>query len=270
MFCAQDTCLRFCDTSPEKLDKSSGHSVAHVLGVAAIYIICVTYVCLNLDVAWLQMTAFAARLALDCHRVQAGYVDCVPCVQVSEQHLHGNAAQAADRSDHDSLAAPGIESMTSQIEIPTRPQSYTADQATSKHDVNQSRAERANESPSIAPPDDEALSGANGVGRQHGPASVAPPDDEALSAANGSDSQHGPAPRKVYGVSPALHSYMRRVHAPLLSKPLVKLLVVAVFVGGAVLSLAAIPHVSRYEHHAWCCLHKKGHMIKSSNPTLCI
>lgn len=193
------------------------------------------------------MTAFAARLALDCHRVQAGYIDCAPCVQVSQQQLQGDSAQPANRSDQDSLAAPGMESMTSQIEIPTRQRSYTADQATSKHDANQSRAVRDNDSPSVAPPDDEALSGGNGVGLQN-----------------------GPAPRKVYGVSPALHSYMRHVHAPLLAKPLVKLLVLAVFVGGAVLSLAAIPHVSRYAQNAWCCLCNKGRMLESRLAQLCI
>lgn len=84
------------------------------------------------------------------------------------------------------------------------------------------------------------------------PTPFAGSSSEESPAANGEGVQQGGGSRRVYGVSPALHSYMRQIHAPLLAKPLVKLLVLAVFVGGAVLSLAAIPHVSRYAYSKQC------------------
>lgn len=174
---------------------------------------CVTCCC-----RWLQMTAFAARLALDCQRVQGGYIDCIPCIQLSPEQLHSDSAVASDSSDTQPLAAPDVETMSSQTEIPTRQRSPTATSG-----------------PQSNPPGEPKGLGSPGASSSGG-----------YSAANGHGSNGAVESKKAYGVSPALHSYMERLHAPLLAKPLVKLLVLAVFAGAAVLSLAAIPHVSRY------------------------
>lgn len=175
------------------------------------------------------MTAFAARLALDCYRVQGGYTDCLPCLQSSPQKLHSSPPTLADSSSRDALSAPGTETMTSQIEFSTQSPRIASDAA-------------SDQQPEKAPP--EAITNNNGhmeaanaigVSQQQGPAS-----DEASSRL--SKLEHK---KKAYGVSPALHWYMERVHAPLLAQPLVKLLVLAVFIGLGALSLASIPHVSR-------------------------
>ena len=178
----------------------------------------------------LQMTAFAARLALDCQRVQAGRVDCAPCIQLNPDQLHSNSTPVSDSTDRHSLAAPGIEIMTSQIEIPTRPPSFTtlSDKRAPKHNPTSATKTAAEEFYPAAASSSEQHTAANGTG-------------ESFPAWTDLESESG----QVYGVSPALHSYMQRVHAPMLAKPLVKLLVLAVFAGAAVLSLAAIPHVSR-------------------------
>lgn len=178
----------------------------------------------------LQMTAFAARLALDCQRVQAGRVDCAPCIQLNPDQLQSDSTPASDSTARASLAAPGIESMTSQIEIPTRPpfQTTPSDQGAPKYTPPGASKMAAEESYPAAASSSEQHPAVNGTG-------------ESFPAWTDHESESG----QVYGVSPALHSYMQRVHAPLLAKPLVKLLVLAVFAGAAVLSLAAIPHVSR-------------------------
>lgn len=50
---------------------------------------------------------------------------------------------------------------------------------------------------------------------------------------------------RYVGVSQALRSYMRRVHAPLLRRPAVKAAVLAVFGGIFLFSCAALPRLER-------------------------
>lgn len=59
-------------------------------------------------------------------------------------------------------------------------------------------------------------------------------------------SGHQEGDSQSFGVTPGLRLYIEHVHAPALAKPVVQLVVLAVFVGLFVLSLAALPHVSRY------------------------
>ncbi len=51
---------------------------------------------------------------------------------------------------------------------------------------------------------------------------------------------------RYVGVSQALRSYMRRIHAPLLRRPAVKAAVLAVFGGIFLLSCAALPRLERW------------------------
>lgn len=50
---------------------------------------------------------------------------------------------------------------------------------------------------------------------------------------------------RYVGVSQALRSYMRNVHAPLLRRPAVKAAVLALFVGGFLLSCALLPRLEK-------------------------
>lgn len=50
---------------------------------------------------------------------------------------------------------------------------------------------------------------------------------------------------RYVGVSQALRSYMRRIHAPLLRRPAVKAAVLALFGGVFLLSCAALPRLER-------------------------
>ena len=179
------------------------------------------------------MTAFAARLALDCYRVQGGYTDCLPCLQLPPQWQYSSLPAVADSSSRNAFSAPGTETMTSQIEFTQSPRVASA----SALDL---------QPPEKAPPEtavnhnghaDDASShvDADGASQQQGAAHDASSSWESKVEHEG----------HLYGVSPALHWYMERVHAPLLAQPRVKLLVLALFVGLGTLSLAAIPHVSR-------------------------
>ena len=184
--------------------------------------------------ACLQMTAFAARLALDCYRVQGGHTDCLPCLQLISAQLHPTPPASAAPSGSNAFDAPGSESMTSQIEFSTQSPRLTASSANPNDLPEKVPPETAINADEVSnDPDAEAYTG--GVRQQH------------PSASNGAGPGQNKAAQKpkAYGVSPALHWYMERVHAPLLAQSLVKVVVLAVFVGLATLSLAAIPHVSR-------------------------
>ena len=174
------------------------------------------------------MTAFSARLALDCRRVQGGYTDLAPCIKLSPDQLHSSFP--SEPSTRDAFAAPGTESMPSQIEFSTQSPRLTAS-------LDQP-PERAPPESTIEPNGDADILNADADGASQ-------QETEAGDAAGVGQSK-AEHKRKAYGVSPALHWYMERVHAPLLAQPLVKLIVLVAFVGLGTLSLAAVPHVSRY------------------------
>ena len=199
-----------------------------------------------------QMTAFAARLALDCQRVQSGYIDCVPCLKLSPDKLQSHTSQTA--LEPEAADAPSTETMTRQMDL------ALAQMPTAESGPQDSTAAPETGPPEVASPDavfvhsdsEQSLAqlladrlkclGQSLKGRANR-ASGKLHSAERNRGRRGGDSQ-------VYGVTPALHWYMKHVHAPALAKPVVQLVVLAVFVGLFVLSLAALPHVSRYDHHA--------------------
>ncbi|DBB06657.1 TPA: hypothetical protein ACH3X1_012171 [Trebouxia sp. C0004] len=185
----------------------------------------------------LQMTAFAARLALDCQRVQGGYTDCIPCIKLSPEQLQSDTAAALFEAE--AADAPGTESMTRQTDMAAEAVPRSA-----------STAALSTESPEVSPPHgapllqngSEPLSVQSLTGRvkSFGQSSkiIA---QRAMARVSGTAKGEGEA----YGVTPCLHWYMEHVHAPALAKPVVQLVVLAAFVGLFVLSLATLPHVSR-------------------------
>lgn len=196
----------------------------------------------------LQMTAFAARLALDCQRVQAGNIDCVPCVKLSPCKLRSQSSEASGQPD--AADAPGVETMTRQIDL-TLAQMPAAEAAP----VAAATTHETSDQPQIAPPDAESLPH-NGSDQSQGQTLTGRFKAFGRSlkgAAKGRWSDGGRGRQQggeggggqVYGVTPALHWYMENVHAPFLARPAVQLVTLAVFVGLFMLSLAALPHVSR-------------------------
>lgn len=209
----------------------------------------------------LQMTAFAARLAVDCDRVHAGRLDCLPCLKLSPHKLHPHASETAAYSD--ATDAPGTESMTRQTDqaLAHMPAADAAPLAAAA--AAASSAPETADLPQVPPPDAESLMPSH-TGLQL--ESDQPPQGvqsltgrvkalgRSLKGAakggwsggrRGGGGGRGVGGSRVYGVTPALHWYMEHVHAPLLAKPAVQLVTLAVFVGLFVLSLAALPHVSR-------------------------
>ena len=196
----------------------------------------------------LQMTAFAARLALDCQRVQAGNIDCVPCVKLSSQKLHSRSSESSGQPD--AADAPDTETMTRQIDLALAqmPAAEAAPAAAAT-------ASETPDLPQVAPPDAESSShdGSEQSSRQSLTGRFKAFGRSITGAAKGgqSDGRRGRQQGgdggggQVYGVTPALHWYMENVHAPFLAKPAVQLVMLAVFVGLFMLSLAALPHVSR-------------------------
>lgn len=185
----------------------------------------------------LQMTAFAARLALDCQRVQAGNIDCVPCVKLSPRKLRSQSCEASGQPD--AADAPGTETMTRQIDL-TLAQMPAAEAAP----VAAATAPETPDLPQIAPPDAESSS-PHGSDQSQGQSLTGrfkAFGSSLKGAAKGRQQGNG---GQVYGVTPALHWYMDNVHAPFLARPAVQLVTLAVFVGLFMLSLAALPHVSR-------------------------
>ena len=196
-----------------------------------------------------QMTAFAARLALDCQRVQGGNVDCFPCIKLSPDQLYTQRNEAAGHSE--AADAPGIENMTRRIDLALAhmPAAESAPAAAAT-------AAATDDLPEVSPPEVEAASH-NGSDQSHGESlagRVKAFGHSLKEAAEGrwSNGQQGRRRGRkrdsgscAFGVSPALHWYMEHVHAPVLAKPAVQVVTLAVFVGLFVLSLAALPHVSR-------------------------
>lgn len=193
----------------------------------------------------LQMTAFAARLALDCQRVQAGNIDCVPCVKLSSHKLHRPVSEAPGQPD--AADAPGTETMTRQIDLALA-QMPAAEAAP----VAATTPPETSELPQIAPPDAESSThhgadqsqGQSLTGRfqAFGRSLKGAAEGRWYDAEKGRQQADG---GQVYGVTPALHWYMEKVHAPALARPAVQLVMLAIFVGLFMLSLAALPHVSR-------------------------
>ena len=196
----------------------------------------------------LQMTAFAARLALDCQRVQAGSIDCIPCVKLSSHKLHSRSSEASGQPD--AADAPGTETMTRQIDLALAqmPAAEAAPTAAAT-------ASETSDLPQVAPPDAESSS-YDGLDQSPGQSLTGRFKAFGRSlkgAAKGGWSEGGSGRQQggdgiggqVYGVTPALHWYMENVHAPFLARPAVQLVTLAVFVGLFMLSLAALPHVSR-------------------------
>lgn len=190
------------------------------------------------------MTAFAARLALDCQRVQAGRIDCIPCVKLSPDKLHSRSSEAAAQPE--AADAPGTESMTRQIDLALA-QMPPAAAATALETADL---------PEVSPPEDES-SLPNGSDQPQGQSFTGrfKAFGRSLKRAAKGGGSNGGGPKQqrgndgvgsqVYGVTPALHWYMEHVHAPALAKPAVQLVTLAIFVGLFMLSLAALPHVSR-------------------------
>ena len=206
-------------------------------------------------VSFLQMTAFAARLALDCERVQAGNTDCIPCIKLSPDQLYSQTSEAAAHPE--AADAPGTETMTRQIDLALA-QMPAAEAAPAAAATAPDRADL----PEVSPPsaDSSSQDGSEGSCGQSLAGRFKAFGCSLAGAAKGmkerysNGDRHGPESRgtgsdtgsmKAYGVTPALHWYMEHVHAPALAKPLVQLITLAVFVGLLVLSLAALPHVSR-------------------------
>lgn len=193
----------------------------------------------------LQMTAFAARLALDCQRVQVGNIDCIPCVKLSPEKLHPGTSEASGQTD--AADAPGTETMTRQIDLALAqmPPAAAAPAAAA------TEPESA-DLPQVAPPEAESSShhgsdqspGRSVTGRLKAFGRSLKGAARERGSNGGRGRQQGGG-GQVYGVTPALHWYMEHVHAPFLAKPAVQLLTLAIFVGLFVLSLAALPHVSR-------------------------
>lgn len=203
----------------------------------------------HMCVSMLQMTAFAARLALDCQRVQAGNIDCVPCIQLSPEKLHpGSSSEASGLPD--AADAPGTETMTRQIDLALAhmPAAEAAPAAAAT-------APETADLPQVAPPDAESSShhgsdhspGRSVTGRlkDFGRSLKGAVREGASNGGRGRQQGGEGGGGQVYGVTPALHWYMEHVHAPFLAKPAVQLLTLAIFVGLFMLSLAALPHVSR-------------------------
>ena len=196
----------------------------------------------------LQMTAFAARLALDCQRVQAGSIDCVPCAKLASHKLYSRCAEAPGQPD--AADAPGTETMTRQIDL-----ALAQMPAAEAGPVAASTAPETSDLPQIAPPDAETSShhgsdqsqGQSLTGRLKAfGSSLKGAANERWSYGGRGRQQGGNGDGgQVYGVTPALHWYMEKVHAPFLAQPAVQLVTLAVFVGLFMLSLAALPHVSR-------------------------
>ncbi len=201
------------------------------------------------DMPWwlLQMTAFAARLALDCQRVQGGYTDCIPCIKLSPEQLQSDTFTAPFEAE--AADAPGTETMTRQTD--------TAAEAVPR---SASTAALSTEPPEVSAPDGPAPP-QNGsepslvqslTGRVR---SFSQSSKGIAQRAMARVSSTGKGEARAYGVTPCLHWYMEHVHAPALAKPLVQLVVLATFVGLFVLSLAALPHVSRSDCLRMCVVH---------------
>lgn len=197
------------------------------------------------------MTAFAARLALDCERVQAGNTDCIPCIKLSPDQLYSQTSETAAHPE--AADAPGTETMTRQIDLALA-QMPAAEAAPAAAATAPDTADL----PEVAPPDAESSSSHHGSDWSHGQSltdRIRSFGQSLSGAAKGVKGRYSNGERqggegasgsmKAYGVTPALHWYMEHVHAPTLARPLVQLITLAVFVGLFVLSLAALPHVSR-------------------------
>ncbi len=190
------------------------------------------------------MTAFAARLALDCQRVQGGYTDCIPCIKLSTEQLQSDTAAAPFEAE--AADAPGTETMTRQTDMAAEAVPRSA-----------STAALSTEPPEVFPPDVPAppqngsepslVQSLTGRVKSFGQSSKGIAQ-RAMARVSGSATGE----RGAYGVTPCLHWYMEHVHAPALAKPWVQLVVLATFVGLFVLSLAALPHVSRSECQRMC------------------
>ena len=183
------------------------------------------------------MTAFAARLVLDCQRVQGGYTDCIPCIKLSPEQLQSHTSAATFEAG--AADAPGTETMTRQND--------TAAEAVPR---SASTAALSTEPQEVSPPDGAAppqngsepslVQSLTGRVKSFGQSSKGIAQ-RAVARVSHTAKGEGEA----YGVTPCLHWYMKHVHAPALAKPVVQLVVLATFVGLFVLSLAALPHVSR-------------------------
>jgi len=165
--------------------------------------------------------------------VQGGYTDCIPCIKLSPEQLQSDTAAAPFEAE--AADAPGTETMTRQTEAAPR---------------SASTAALSTEPPEVSAPDGPAPP-QNGsepsliqslTGRVK---SFSQSSKGIAQRAMARVSSSAKGERGAYGVTPCLHWYMEHVHAPALAKPVVQLVVLATFVGLFVLSLAALPHVSR-------------------------
>jgi hypothetical protein len=149
-----------------------------------------------------QITVFVALLALDTRRIEQRRLDCFPCLRVPYLDDNGHwVHDALDSDDGDDLgqSAPG---WGQEGDAYFAPQPLLGD-------------------------DGEAMGGGGGGGgggvgggrrgsRRGQPGGI-----------------HGALHERRLSLGSLLQSYMERVHAPLLMKPLVQAVVVAVFVTGA-------------------------------------
>ena len=204
----------------------------------------------DMPLVTMQMTAFAARLALDCQRVQGGYTDCLPCIRLPPEKLQ---AQPSDSHlDHGATDAPGTETMNRQVDMAlTQMPAGEAPRGASAAALDR-HTQEAFQPDGADPPSNGAQPPSNGsepslvqslTGRVR---SVGQSFKGKTQRARGRLSRTAQGKHSgAYGVTPGLHWYMEYVHAPALAKPVVQLGVLAVFVGLFVASLASLPHVSR-------------------------
>ena len=191
-----------------------------------------------------QMTAFAARLALDCQRVQGGYLDCLPCIHLSPHKLRSRTPEGLAKPQP--ADAPGVETMVRHIDtaLSQMPAADSlpldsASPAAVDADGGQVPAPDGAPAPSSSDQPLAVTDRLKALGRS------LKRRLKGLKAAGSKEGSRQDWEQQAVGVTPALHWYMEHVHAPLLAQPLAQLLVLAFFVGLFVLSLAALPHVSR-------------------------
>lgn len=196
------------------------------------------------------MTAFAARLALDCQRVQGGYTDCLPCIRLPPEKLQ---AQPSDSHlDQGATDAPGTETMNRQgdMALTQMPAGEVPRDAASAaaldRDTQEGFQPDGADSPGngAQPPSNGAepslVQSLTGRVKSFGQSFKGKAQRAGGRLSRTAQGKHSGA----YGVTPGLHWYMEHVHAPTLANPMVQLGILAVFVGLFVASLAALPHVS--------------------------
>lgn len=149
---------------------------------------------------------FVALLALDTRRLEQRRLDCLPCIRVPYIDEHGqwvhDDISEPDDDPQDHYYAPQQQQLL-QIHTPD----------------NQGQSAGVGGEPGGVNGVNHVTSSSREVGGAH--------------VGRGHRGHHGTPPAAKMSLQSLLQTYMERVHAPLLMKPLVQVVVVAVFVTGA-------------------------------------